>query len=147
MRVEDFARKYDVTSNSVYAAVSSRDASKWYNKATKEVDDTYLISVAEERQRLWLLSHQYYYFLTYVCNIPEARIAKKLAKCTDYTSEMSWVMYFSRSLFMPTYKSIIDTNIAKRLRLFILWCDTRIKRIAYIYRNDECYKRRLNELR
>ena len=90
-----------------------------------------LESERDELLRLWNISHDYYYYLTYVCEFSHSQLARALEADTEGFGFNTWMVYLGSEMFKRLDdKSLLALSAEpSKLRPFIEWCETAIPEI------------------
>ncbi len=103
----------------------------------KKVDTEYLLTLHAERARLWNLSHEYYYYISYTAGIRDSEMARSLHKYTG-RGVTSWGVYLCTNMFNRVDEiSLMNTTMSDRMLDFIKWAEHIIPKIeGSIIEND-----------
>lgn len=98
-----------------------------------------LESDRDELLRLWNVSHDYYYYLTYVCGFSHSQLAKALEKDIEEFGFNTWMTYFSGEMFKRLDdKSLLALSAEpSKLRPFIEWCETAIPELHKVVMHNK----------
>ena len=144
-----FCDKYKISKESVYTKRSMGIAKEWVFMSERDglmIDEDYLIKYREEADRLWLVSHDYYYYLNYVVGISDIDIARRLVKRFKETNISGWSSWLTSDIFMIVNLSIISKiRNSKRIQ-FIEWAESVIPKLDKILKNEKEYKKRLKDM-
>lgn len=145
--VPEFSALYGISVNNVYVMIHN-DAREWIHRKDGKymIDIEYLTEHQLYSKKLWLSSHDYYYYFTYVLGIKQFKLARIISEYFD-ESLYSWNEFFSNTLFKVVEKQITNTKISEQLLKFAEFSEIYIKKIHTRIRKNDKYKNLLNDLK
>jgi len=113
LKIETFSKKYDVSIANVYVQKAEGKIAPsvftMHNKGCMFINEDYFLRREEFKKKVWLESHDMYYFLT--LHSRDADLVRWLCKIDDTVEFHTWQMFISRNLFMPSYSSILSCRV------------------------------------
>jgi len=144
--VKEFCEEHDASINSVYSIKNQNSEAEYIieKNGVTYIDEEFLMNRADLQQKLWVLSHDYYYYYTYVLDITQNRLAQILEKKVGGTYA-SWAVYLS-TLFKIRKKSILSTRVPELTLKFVMFSEYIIPKAHTYRKNDEKYLQRLKDM-
>ncbi len=147
MTFREFCEEYDIDIQYIHY-LNYIKRPKWIQNINekKYIDDKYLLSVAKQRQHLWLCSHEYYYYFTYVIGMSASTLSRALSLAFDRKAE-TWNSYFSNGLFQINNVSLLNAKISEMLSEFIEFSEYAIPRTNRKFKKNKDYLEKLEDMK
>lgn len=144
--VMEFSKLYGVSEKNIYS-MSKKNSPEWIKKigSTLMIDSEYLIEHQEWSRSLWLMAHDYYYYFTYVMQVPQFVLAQVIAEFYD-DSISSWSQFMQIRLFNYTEKSLIHLSVPQKLIMFVELSEILIKKLHIRLRSNKKYQCYLRDM-
>lgn len=146
MTFQEFEEWYGVPTDNVYV-VMNKNNPEWITKSAEGnlIDEKYLVDLAKHRKKLWLASHDYYYYFTYVVGWTQSQLAKAVTKRSSRSKDV-WMSFIACSMFKPVEFTLLTEHISSMLIEFVEYCETLIPIVHKIMWRDEGYLERLKDM-
>ena len=95
----------------------------------KLIDVAYIQALHRERIRLWNMTHDYYYYLSYTAGIKDISMARSLSEYIGRKT-YSWTVYLSIEMFSRVDETpTLNTTLSDRMLDFIKWAEYVIPKV------------------
>jgi len=115
IRLDKFAEKYEVDFNYLYALKCKKlIPDKVLNTKQKnysEVDETYFVERKKLQRRVWMRSHELYFFLIEYKYKTPFQLAEALHKLDTKITKQTWSSYLHSTLFLTQSESILNYKV------------------------------------
>lgn len=113
LRVDDFAYRYEVSVSNVYVKKSEGLIAPYaFSKnsgGSVYVNEDFFLRRKEFKKKVWLQSHDMYYFLTK--HLSDTAVSKLLNKIDNSISYESWNTFLATALFSNSITSILSYQV------------------------------------
>jgi len=156
IKAKKFEHKYDCTTQAVTQAIQAHkkknngEYPKWAIKQGKEiyVNEEYLLTFTTARKRLWIVAHDYFFFLTYVVGMSQSEIARKISHRTGY-EQSNLTTYLSCDLFTAFNEKLLATFVSRYQIALIKYAESVIPHFHRLGLSGKIdgYKKRLKDMK
>ncbi len=111
IKIATFADKYDLTIDNVYVQ-KSKVSPLAFRKSARDrtqVDETHFLRRKNFKKKVWLESHDMYYFLAR--HLTDVDISRLLVSVDPSVNVTTWNIFLNRTLFMTDESSIMHMKV------------------------------------
>ena len=146
LNAKTFEEKYNLRYNHINVVLSTKKP-HWIVKKGHSlyVDEEYLIKFQKNSKRLWLVAHDYYYYLSYVLQLTDTDISILMEKNSN-SKLGTWKTFFNERLFKQQTYSIVNTSRSEMLETFIKVSEMYIPKFHKVRMKNRQYKNRLKDM-